>query len=332
MIRTLVLGDWDADGVVSTAEVVYAQEVVGIYPERGRFRTLYLPVSPRSIEEVLKEVPESVRNLVILDVPFTPSVGKFLEKARKRFDRIIYVDHHLSTIVRSTKLENLVDELVVGKTPTAMLVAHVIKALGGRLSPRLEAFVRATTIVEKGAERNAVERFAKLMSMVVSISRALSISKDREMWIKLVKWLSEPISFTAMPFSQQVLQSIVKRYEGFEEIVKDVVLELAPTARRIFNARFVDARGRDRGVKLTVLASRLYRVFRCTTMVLGERRSRTILATRSRDDTAYRVAMKLLEMGIASDVGGHERLSIAILKTSDVEKLVDAVRKILLQG
>ncbi len=327
MGRVLVVGDWDADGIVSAAEVVYAQEVLGIYPLKGKDHVVRAkPANPRTLREALEN--ESGDVLILLDIPYTRSVEEVLRASRYSFGKVVYIDHHLSTLVHVQRIEKVADEVLVGRSPTAVLVAHVIKSLGGKLSPRLDAFVSAAAFAEKGGRARV--NF-KLVDLVVKISKFISITRDSETWEKLVRWLASPIPMTALPFSRSI-RSLIREEEVKRESerVKQIAIELAPSAIRIANVRLVDAR-KISNVKVSALASQLYRVFKLPVIVIGKRGDRTLIAIRSRDDLPYRLAMELYKRGVLKDVGGHQSLAIGLLSSEyeSMEKLASVVRECL---
>jgi len=326
-----VIGDWDADGVVSSAEIVYSQEFLGIYPERGRAKTVLAPAGPRTLEEALGSLAErGCRTVVVLDIPYTNNVLSALRKFRDSFSRIIYVDHHLSSIVNSSKLESAVDELFLGKAPTAVLVSHIIKSCGGRLTPRLEAFVNAAAFTERGGDRRSFARYRRLVSIVIAVSRKLSRDRDRELWEKLVRWLASPLTMAAMPFSTEIAKMV--EYRDLEKHLAELrylAMELAPSAMRVANVRIVDAT-KVKDVKLSALASQLYRILKTPVIVVGVRGGRRIAVIRSRDDLPYKLALKLYEKGVAKDLGGHQSIAVLVLREDvDTRRLADEVRKCL---
>jgi oligoribonuclease NrnB/cAMP/cGMP phosphodiesterase (DHH superfamily) len=120
-----VIGDWDADGVVSTAIVYYTQAKLGIFPLRGRRIPWTAPGGPRSFPEVLSALTTCPRVLVILDIPYTSEVAEGLREFRSRgcTGKIYYFDHHPSTIDALPELEENLDvEAVVGRSATAVLL------------------------------------------------------------------------------------------------------------------------------------------------------------------------------------------------------------------
>ncbi len=328
MEEVVVVSDWDADGIVAAAEIVYAQEFLGLYPVKGKAKVKLVPSTPRTFGDSVKSVVGRV--LVVLDIAFSRIVELSLREARKSFDRIIYIDHHLSTMVRSASLENLVDDLLVGRAPTAVLVAHVIKSVGGRLSPRLNAFVSAISMAEKGGVAKIDKR---IVDIAIRMSKYLSIRKDRDAWESIVRWLASPISMTAMPFYRSI-HDLVNSDAIREETrrVRAIAMELAPSALKLANIRLVDAR-KVSDVKLSALASQLYKILRLPVVVLGSRGDRVLIVVRSRDDLPQRLALKLYEMGVLKDVGGHQSLAIGVVdpKYCDLYKLREVILRALIE-
>ncbi len=322
-----VVSDWDADGVVSAAEVVFAQEFLGLYPLKCKAKVLLEPATPRTLDKALNEAKGEV--LVLLDIPYTRGVEEVIKSKRSQFKRVIYIDHHISTLVHVDRIENLVDEVLVGKSPTALLVAHVIKSLGGKLSPRLEAFVSAAAFTEKSMKKPRVDK--RLVELVVKISKYLSVNKDREAWERLVRWLASPLAMTAMPFAKSI-SSMIKEHvvKAETERIKHIAIDLAPSAIRVANVRIVDAR-KVSEVKISALASQLYRIFKLPVIVIGKRCGKTMIAIRSRDDLPYRMAIEMYRRGVLKDVGGHQSLAIGIVNETYAEtsKIVDIVRDCL---
>lgn len=328
----VILGDWDADGVVSAAELLYAQRNLGLYPIKKRCNVMVRPVGPRSIEEVADEILSvEPRVIALVDIPFTTSVGKFLREAKSRSISLVYIDHHLSTIFKSKELEKIVDELIVGKVPTALLVYHLLKTIGARLTPRLEMFVRATGVIERS--KRPSKRLERLVRIVVDISKALTHLREEELWRRLVEWLASPLAFSAMPFSHDVIERIRRISESSDKRLKELATELAPTAHRIFNLRLVDARGKLRSRGGSALASMLYRTFRSPVAVIVETKDRApLLIIRGKGALPYRIALVLVRMGIVEDAGGHQSLALLKLrKDVDINEVESMLRKAMLE-
>ena len=330
-----VISDWDVDGVVSAAEVVYAQEFLGIYPIKKRCRVRLLPASAHTFSQVVHEISgDSYSTVVVLDIPYTRNLIRGLKILRKISKNIVYFDHHISTMVNIKKLENVVDELIITRAPTALAVAHMLKSLGARLSPRLEVFMKAASAIERGTRSSLSSTQRNLLKLVVAISRTLSQTKDRTLWERLVRWLSSPLSFSAMPFSQS-LESIIggEDRKTYMDEVKALANELAIGALKVYNLRLVDVRKRKLGdVKLTTLASALHRVFRAPVALIGysKRTNAPLLILKSRDDLPYRLALKLWKDGVVREVGGHQSIAICVLKRDyPVTELASVLRRAL---
>ncbi len=80
----LVIGDWDADGVVSAAIIYYLQEKQGKYPVAERLPVELVPSGPRGLKEKLDNVNRSPRVLVILDIPYTRGLEEKLKEFKEK--------------------------------------------------------------------------------------------------------------------------------------------------------------------------------------------------------------------------------------------------------
>lgn len=330
-----VISDWDVDGIVSAAEIVYAQEFLGVYPLKRRCRVRLLPASAHTFPQAVHEIMgNSYDAVVVLDIPYTHNLIRGLKELRKVSKNIVYFDHHISTMISMKKLESVVGELVVTRAPTALAVAHMLRSLGARLSPRLEVFVKAASAIERGTRSSLSPTQRNLLRLVVAISQTLSQTKDRTLWERLVRWLSSPLSFSAMPFSQS-LESIIgsKDRRMYIDEVKALANELAIEALKIYNLRLVDVRRKKLGnVKLTTLASALHRVLRAPVALVGysRRTGVPLLVLRSRNDLPYRLALKLWRDGVLSEVGGHQSIAICVLRQDyPIAELASILRRTL---
>jgi len=92
--KVLIVGDWDADGVVASAEIVYAQEVLGVFPVKGKATIELRPAGPRTFSSVVSNGCWDY--VIILDIPFTQDVEMGLETLLKGpcKPKIYYFDHH----------------------------------------------------------------------------------------------------------------------------------------------------------------------------------------------------------------------------------------------
>ena len=328
-----VVGDWDADGVVSAAEILYAQRNLGLYPLRRRCSVVTKPAGPRSVEGIVGEVLGSgAEALVVLDIPYGSRVAELLRRARAKGMYVVYVDHHLSTIFRSGEVEKQVNELIVGRVPTALLVYHLLKTLGARLTPRLEMFVKATSVVERS--KRPSPQLERMVRLVVDVSKALTHLRDEELWRRVVEWLASPLALASMPFAQGVVDAIRRAGEPGDRALHELAIELAPTARRIFNLRLVDARRRLRSRGASALASMLYRTFRSPVAVVAEARDGSpLLIIRGRGTLPYRVAQVLVKQGVVEDVGGHQSLALLKLRRGlEIGEIEALLRRAVLEA
>lgn len=330
-----VLGDWDADGVVSAALVRYAQLVKKAYPVRGEVEEFVAaPTGPRGLRERLGEMASAGRCtdvLVVLDVPYTRPLASALRGFRSSCPgtRVIYVDHHLSTIVAISGLEGLVDELLVSHKPTSLMVHNLLRSLGVGLTPRLEAFVAAVAGLERSGVRPEVGK--QMLDFAAAISKALTVLKDAEVWSKLVEWLSSPLPFGEPPVPRRVVERALEVASRAEAEVREKARDLAMSAERLGYIRFVDARRSWRRRGASALASRIHRILGApVALLVGADDPLLIVRTKGRG--AYVIAMGLLRLGLADDVGGHLGLAVVRLKRGvDLGELKSALRRLSLR-
>jgi oligoribonuclease NrnB/cAMP/cGMP phosphodiesterase (DHH superfamily) len=102
--KVAVIADWDADGVVSAALILYSQYSKGVFPLEERTKPCLIPAGPRSIKRVVEE-GKCWEVVVILDIPYTSEVEETIQHLRECGARIYYFDHHSSTIEAIRKLE-----------------------------------------------------------------------------------------------------------------------------------------------------------------------------------------------------------------------------------
>lgn len=312
--HVLVIGDWDADGVVSAAIIYYLQEKLGLYPIKQRLEVILEPSGPRGLKVKLERVEESPRALVILDIPYIHGLDEVLEVFKRRHQpHITYIDHHLSTIYVARRLGEVVDDLVVGSSPTVILAYNLAKSLGARLTPRLEAFVKAVALMEKGARISG--SLKGMVRLAASISKALTVTRDPDYWRQLVKWLASPLIIPQPLVRKEVIEKALKLSEETDRRVKELAMELALSARTIGYIKFVDARRKWRGRGSTALASKLYHILRQPVAVLvAGREDHLLLIVKAKRGGASRVARVFYDRGLVVDIGGHESLAIMRLK------------------
>ncbi len=337
-IPVLVLADWDADGATSAAMIYYAQYYRKVYPLKGRHEVALEPTGPRGLPDTLAEhissygCPEA---LVVLDIPLTEKVLKALQDFARRCagSRLIYIDHHFSTLYMSKELYRLSEEVYLGHKPTAILTLNLLRSLGvQRLTPRLQAFVNAVGVLER-SRRPASEAEARIVKLAASVSKASTVLRDAELWRKLVKWLASPLP-QDLPIDRQAVERALRVAEESDRKLLEEAKELAFAARRVGYLKFVDARRRWKGRRgASALASKLYRILRQPVALLVEREDGAqLLIIRSRGRGAYRVAVGLLREGLAENIGGHGGLAVVKLRDGvGVDELVEKLRRLSLR-
>jgi len=329
-----VVSDWDADGVVSAAQILYSQSVLGVYPFRGRRDVLLVPSSVREVADAVGEVVRSgASHVFILDIAFSKYMDRALETLRSKDVKVFYIDHHISTAIHLDSIRPRVENIVLGKTSTAMLVYNHLKSVGVELSERLKAFVEAVTIIEKGGRQRVKEVHTKLIDIVASLSRKLVGSRDRELWNKVVRWLAQPLPTLSLPFASDITLFAKSSQEHLREL-KAIASEVALSAARVLNVRFVDIRGRKYPYKSTAIATALHRLLKSPVVLLARnKRGCELLVIKSGGTLAYDMAMHLYRRGFAEDIMGHQTLVIMLLKPGVTpEKIVESIREFLFSG
>ncbi|MEM4672650.1 MAG: hypothetical protein QW366_02615, partial [Sulfolobales archaeon] len=86
-----VIADWDADGAVSSAVILYAQKYEGVYPLKKRTEIDCYPSEPFGGFKVLERIP-CYEAVILLDLPFIISGRTFIENYKRRCSdsRIIF--------------------------------------------------------------------------------------------------------------------------------------------------------------------------------------------------------------------------------------------------
>ncbi len=330
-IPVAIIADWDADGVTSAAMIYYAQRHRGVYPLQGRHDVSLEPSGPRGFPDAVRNVlerggcPEVV---LVLDIPFVEAVYDTLLDLYSKCGRIrlVYIDHHYSTIYNSSRLYRLTEEVVIGHKPTAILTYNLLRSLGLQtLTPRLQAFVKAVGVLEK--ERKPSPGEEKLVKMAASISKATTVLRDIELWRKLVLWLSSPLPQEA-PVDMNVVRKVLEVAKKSDAEIEEAARELVFSARRIGFIKFIDARRKWHGRGASALASKLYKMLRQPIALLIERDDGVkLLIIRSKGIKAYKIAVGLLGKGLAENIGGHTSLAVVRLRNDvDLKTLEEALR------
>jgi len=332
-----VVADWDADGATSAAMIYYAQYYRKVFPLRGRHEVVLEPAGPRGFPDALAAVvtrgqcPEA---LAVLDIPFTPRVHEALLGYTRQCpgSRIIYVDHHFSTLYNSRQLSEITEELFLGHRPAAILTFQLLRSLGVRhLTPRLTAFMKAVGVLERSG-RPMTEAETRVVKLAASISKASTVLRDKELWRKLVRWLASPLPQDA-PIDLTTVEKVVRIAEKSDQEIMDKARDLAFSAKRLGYLKFVDARRRWHGRGASALASKLYKVLRQPVALLVQRDDGALLLIiRSRGRGAYRVATGLMKEGVAENIGGHGGLAVVKLREDiDIARLEQVLRRLSLR-
>lgn len=341
--KILIVGDWDADGIIASAEIVYASEVAKAFPVKGNKCPAELrPASPRTISEAFKGGCWDYT--ILLDIPFTQEVEASLDQliAGGCKPKIYYFDHHKITIEKSTYIESKYSAVTfIGLSPTSVLVKVFLESLGVKLTPRLKDLVSSAAVLEGGGwlsrnNRNATEGMVKLAA---SISKVINQSKDPELWRKYVRWAS-----SVLPFDVSVIPS-AKDYESLvskgleisersDKEIKEVATGLAMTAKAVGFLKLVDARGKWNKSGASALASAIYKITKSTVALLVSKGDDTeLLIIRSGHGEAMKIAEELFKEGVIEDLGGHENIASGRVKKGISDKeLEDAIRRASLKA
>ncbi len=343
--RALIIGDWDADGVIASAEIVYAQEVLGLFPAKCKCPIELAPASPRTLQSVLEGYRGSCWCcLVLLDIPFTNDVESALEafmSAQQSLGckpRLYYFDHHKTTLESATKIEEKYSGLVfVGVSPTSVLVKAFLESMGAKLTPRLRDLVSGAAVLEGGGWLSRAVRGVSdgIVKMTASISKVLNQTKDPELWRRYVKWAASVLPFEPTPLAHSnPLEEGMSISEESDREIRQVAVDLAMSAKPVGFLKFVDARGKWSKGGSSALASAIYKMVKCTVALLVSKQDGTnLLIIRSSHGEAMSIAEELLKAGIAADIGGHHNIASLRLKEEvTVQQLEDALRRASLEA
>lgn len=325
--RVYVAGDWDADGVVSAALVVYTQEVLGKYPLDAKAVITKTPLDPDKIRYILTEFKGGYDAAVFLDIPYSEALGNVMKMMKEHFgvSKIIFVDHHITSLQKAMEIKKYADEVILDhRKPTASLVFEEISKRGLNVHQRLKSFVEVVEYMDTG--KRVPEQYMKLFEITKMFSKALTAVRDVNLWEKIVEWLSSPTPLP-MPLDDEMWNKVKKVIEERDAEVKEVATELALTAVKIGDFRFVDARKKWKRRGVTALASKLSLILKAPVLVLaGTNRGHYLLVIKSPGGRAYRIAKYLLGEGYAADVAGHPNLAIVKIPAEiDVKELTQAL-------
>ncbi len=325
--RVLVMGDWDADGIAASALILYAQEKVGVYPLNTKALVDLKPLDPEKLRLFIKDVKHKYNALVFLDIPYIPRMENIFRILKEHYsvEKIVFIDHHISSLNNEKKLKEIVDELHLAHEPTSMIVYKILLEKNIHIPSRLKMFVETISYMDRGLR--VPEKYMKLFELASLFSKALTVKRDEKIWVELVKWLSNPMPIQ-MPLNKRVLDKIKKAVEERDKELKDIAMDLALTARKAGYIKFIDARRVWRKRGATALASKIAHILKSPVAVLfTTNRGYDLLVIKASSGIAYRIAKYLIAEGFAEDVAGHPNLAIVRLKQVDVEELVKALNK-----
>ncbi len=326
--RIHVYGDWDADGFVSTALLVYSQEKLGQYPLKTNAIIFKKPIEPEKFRYIFNDLNKQIDLLVFLDIPFTDSIGRILGIIKNHFSvkHIMYVDHHLSTFNNRELLLKNVDTLIVDTSkPTCKIIHDILVENNLNIQSRLKAFVDVITYMDTG--RRIPSNYMKLFDLIKSFSKALNITRDPDLWIRIVDWLVEPIAVS----QSDLVESVKRIVDKYEREMNDLALDLAITSVKIGDFKFIDARSKWRRRGASALASKLAGILKSHIILwIDTRKDYTILIIKASSGKAYKLGEYLVKEKIAIDSTGHPNLAIVkIPRSVSKEELLETLHKVI---
>lgn len=329
--KILVLGDWDADGVVATALLSYSQEYMGKYPIEGHAVLEKIPVDPDRIKYILSHVKGNYELVYFLDIPYSDVLGNVAKLLKAHFGvlRVVFVDHHIASVQRIGELKSVFDDVLVDyRKPTAVLLYEEITKRGISVHPKLREFVEVIRYMDAG--KRIPGKLMKLFELAKMISKALTAVRSDELWLKTIRWLADPTP-SPMPLDESTWSSVKKIIEERDKEVTDIAVELAVAAVKIGDFRFIDARQAWKKRGATALASKLSLILKApVAMLASTNRGYSLLIIKAPGGRAYRVAKYLLAEGIALDIAGHPNLAIVrVPKDIDKRNLIEVLHQAL---
>ncbi|NPA97958.1 MAG: phosphoesterase [Crenarchaeota archaeon] len=321
--RVFVGGDWDADGVVAAALLVYSQEKLGKYPIPSKAIVDRRPVDPERLKFILNDMRADYDLMILLDIPYTKYIPNILKLLKSHFGvkKIIYIDHHLSTISNIKNLESVIDEVIVDhKMPTAAIVEKLLREHDIEPHARLRSFVEVVKYMDSG--RRVPQKYMKLFEMASLFSKALTVMRDEKVWIKIVDWLATPAALP-MPLDQKILSKVREAIAKRDQEIKDMAIDLAMSAEKIGEIRFIDARNKWKHRGGTALASKIASIVKSpVALLVTTRKNYSLLIIKASGGKAYRIAKYLVAEGLGRDIAGHPNLAIVrVPKDPDLKKL-----------
>ncbi|BAN90845.1 hypothetical protein [Aeropyrum camini] len=334
--KVVIVADWDADGVVSAAEIYYSQKYREAFPHRGKALVEMEPSGPRGFQEKAGSLGCG-DIVVILDIPYTEEVKAglktYLESCGEKIESMLYFDHHDSTLKRSRELEAEFGILLFyGVMPTSLIVRNTLEAAGIRLTPRLNNFVKGVAVLEGGGKAIGGFVSKSIVNLTASISKTLNRRRDPDVWRRYVEWLANPLPFepTKLPGSgETIVEASLEESREADEEVRRVATDLAMSSVKVGIVSFVDARGKWRRPGASALASFIHKIVKTPVALLFERDDGVrVLVLRSSAGEAKMLAKELEELGLVEDLGGHENVATARLREdTTIERLTKGLRR-----
>jgi hypothetical protein len=329
--KILVLGDWDADGVVATALLTYSQEYAKKYPVEGDVELVKQPIDPDRLRYILSQVKESYEIVYFLDTPYSEVLGGVVKLLRQHFGvgRVVFVDHHIASVQRVSELRKVFDEVFVDyRKPTSVILYEEIARRGVNIHSKLREFVEVIKYMDAG--KRIPGKYMKLFELAKMISKALTAVRNEELWLKTINWLADP-SPSPMPLNESTWNTVKKVIEERDREVREVAMKLAIGAVKIGDLRFIDARHVWRKRGATALASKLALILQApVAMLAGTNRGYSLLIIKASGGRAYRIAKFLLAEGVANDIAGHPNLAIVrVDKDIDKKNLIELLYQAL---
>lgn len=310
----IIISDWDADGAVSAAILLYLQTSES-FPIKKKLNVILFPAGPRDASKVIKSILGCPSYIALLDIAYIPEILESLREFKQRCSEsdVLYIDHHFSTLEHLNELRPYVSKLRVGSSkPTAMHLADIAHEIGKPLPERLEVFAKSVGFIELG--KRPPDEMMNVVSLVASIARALKLEKDSSFWAKMVRWMSNPLPIPMSKADLDVLKRVSEEAKKRDEELDKAVEDLAIGAQRWGCFRFVDARKRWKRRGVSSLATRLSRKLKAPVALLASVKGGQILVIRTRNNAAKLIADEIAYEGLSSDVGGHGNIVVIKLK------------------
>jgi len=329
--RVLVLGDWDADGVVAVALLAYTQEYLKKYPVEGGAVLDKTPMDPDRLRYLLSHITGDYDVVYFLDIPYSEVLGNVVRILKTHFgvSRAVLIDHHIASVQKMNEAERLFDEVLVDhRKPTSYLLYEELGRRGLQVHSKLREFVEVIMYMDSG--KRIPSRLMKLFELVKTISKALTAVRNEELWLRTVNWLADPEP-SPMPLNEATWNAVKKAVEERDKEVVDAAMNLAITAVRVGDLRFIDARDVWKKRGATALASKLSLMLKApVAMLASTNRGYSLLIIKAPRGRAYRIAKHLLAEGIALDIAGHPNLAIVrVPKDIDKKALIEALYQAL---